>query len=78
VQKTKAGESNWIIETKGRVWEGTAAKDEAIGEWCERIAEATGTAWNYVRVNQIDFDTRKPASVADLVSSSLTIEGRFA
>jgi type III restriction enzyme len=25
VQKTKAGEVNWIIETKGRVWEGTEA-----------------------------------------------------
>ena len=30
VQKTKAGEVNWIIETKGRVWEGTTAKDEAL------------------------------------------------
>jgi Endonuclease domain len=32
VQKTKAGEANWIIETKGRVWEGTMVKDEAIRE----------------------------------------------
>ena len=23
VQKTKAGELSWIIETKGRVWDGT-------------------------------------------------------
>ena len=42
VQKTKAGEVNWIIETKGRVWEGTAAKDEAIEDWCERVSAATG------------------------------------
>ncbi len=69
VQKMKAGEVNWIIETKGRVWEGTAAKDEAIREWCERIAEATGTAWRYVRVDQTDFDTRKPVTVADLPST---------
>jgi len=69
VQKTKAGEVNWIIETKGRVWEGTTAKDEAIREWCERIAEATGTAWRYVRVDQTDFDARKPATVADLTST---------
>ena len=66
VQKTKAGEVNWIIETKGRVWEGTGAKDEAIRDWCERIAEATGTAWRYVRVNQVEFDSSKPASIADL------------
>ena len=66
VQKTKAGEVNWIIETKGRVWEGTSIKDEAIREWCERITEATKTAWRYVRVDQADFDTRKPATVAEL------------
>ena len=66
VQKTKAGEVNWIIETKGRVWEGTGAKDEAIREWCERITEAAGSTWRYVRVDQIDFEARKPGSVAAL------------
>jgi type III restriction enzyme len=67
VQKTKAGEVNWIIETKGRVWEGTTAKDEAIREWCKRIDEATGIAWRYVRVDQADFDAQKPATLADLM-----------
>ena len=69
VQKTKAGEVNWIIETKGRVWEGTEAKDEAIRYWCERISDATGTAWRFVRVDQVDFEMRKPATVADLTIS---------
>ena len=68
VQKTSAGEVNWIIETKGRVWEGTTAKDDAITDWCERVSEATGAAWRYVRINQIDFDARKPALLGDLVS----------
>lgn len=67
VQKAKTGEANWIIETKGRVWEGTTAKDEAIRGWCERVSEATGDAWRYVRVDQADFDARKPASIADLI-----------
>ena len=67
VQETKAGDVNWIIETKGRVWEGTTAKDEAIREWCARIAEATGTAWRFVRVDQVDFDAQKPEAVADLL-----------
>jgi len=67
VQKTKAGEVNWIIETKGRVWEGTAAKDEAISEWCERITEATGTAWRYLRVNQSVFDVVKLKALSDLL-----------
>jgi len=70
VQMTKRGEANWIIETKGRVWEGTAAKDEAIREWCERITEATGTAWRYVRVDQIDFETQKPTALADLTRTT--------
>ncbi|MBL0058524.1 MAG: DEAD/DEAH box helicase family protein [Elusimicrobia bacterium] len=69
VQKSKTGEVNWIIETKGRVWEGTAAKDEAIGGWCDRISQATGTAWRYVRVDQADFEARKPTTVADLTTS---------
>jgi type III restriction enzyme len=56
VQKSQHGEVNWIVETKGRVWEGTTAKDEAIKEWCERISEETGAAWRYLRVNQINFD----------------------
>jgi type III restriction enzyme len=32
VQQTPAGEMNWIIETKGRVWEDTKVKDAAIDE----------------------------------------------
>jgi type III restriction enzyme len=35
VQETSAGEVNWIIETKGRVWEGTTAKDDALHAWCD-------------------------------------------
>ena len=42
------------------------AKDEAIRDWCERISEATGTKWRYVRVDQPDFMARKPTTVADL------------
>jgi type III restriction enzyme len=68
VQKTKAGQVNWIIETKGRVWEGTTSKDDAMCQWCERITEATGTAWRYLRVDQAKFDAQKPITLADLAS----------
>ena len=68
VQRTPAGEVNWIIETKGRVWEGTTAKDEAITDWCARVSEATRAVWRYIRINQIDFDAWKPALLGDLVS----------
>src|SRR2546428_2142430 len=56
VQRTPQGDVNWIIETKGRVWEGTGAKDIAAKEWCKRVTEATGATWKYNRVNQSTFD----------------------
>lgn len=68
VQGTKSGEVNWIIETKGRVWEGTAAKDEAIEEWCRRVSQARGTTWRYVRVNQSEFRDG-PRTLEDLVNA---------
>ena len=56
VQKDSEGEEvNWIIETKGRIWEGTEQKDAAMQEWCRRVTEATGVPWHYIRVNQTDF-----------------------
>lgn len=66
VQKTNDGEMNWIIETKGRVWEGTEAKDEAICDWCERIKELTGQTWDFRRVNQQNFTKTKPRQLRDL------------
>jgi type III restriction enzyme len=69
VQEAQEGEVNWIIETKGRVWEGTAAKDEAIRDWCQRITEATGTVWRYVRVDQSEFERCKPATIGDLTNT---------
>lgn len=67
VQKTKDGEVNWIIETKGRVWVGTDAKDEAIKRWCARISEATATNWKFVRVDQIVFDKTRWSSLQQLI-----------
>jgi type III restriction enzyme len=67
VQRAGMNEVNWIIETKGRVWEGTAAKDEAIGDWCDRISDSTGGLWRYVRVNQTAFEAASLTSLADLI-----------
>ena len=63
-------EVNWIIETKGRVWEGTRAKDEAITSWCRRISEEADSHWRYVRINQKDVNLSKVTSLADLVYDS--------
>jgi type III restriction enzyme len=70
VQKSEDGEVKWIVETKGRVWEGTTAKDDAIREWCARISEETGNAWRYMRVNQTNFELRKPKALNDLVEDA--------
>ncbi|HUY36142.1 MAG TPA: DEAD/DEAH box helicase family protein [Pirellulales bacterium] len=67
VQDTPAGEVHWIIETKGRVWEGTDVKDDAARDWCARISERTNQPWRYARVNQIDFESRRPKTLAAAV-----------
>ena len=67
VQKADDQEVNWIIETKGRVWEGTRAKDEAIGSWCRRVSEQTSEQWRYIRINQKDVDLSNAVSLAALV-----------
>lgn len=56
VQKIRDGEENWIIETKGRLWEDTLIKDAAITEWCRTISKRTGSLWKYIRVNQAEFE----------------------
>ena len=69
VQSTKSGEVNWIIETKGRLWEGTLAKDSAMSEWCNRLAAEHGYQWHYTRVNQAEFNSTKAETLAGLLSA---------
>jgi len=67
VQSTPKGEVNWIIETKGRVWDGTENKDAAISYWCEQVSGQTAASWRYVRVNQTDFGGGQFPSFAELL-----------
>ena len=67
MQTAELGEVNWIIETKGRVWEGTAAKDEAMKIWCARVSAATGRTWHYARINQSEFEGRRPDALSEAV-----------
>ena len=75
VQKAGKGEINWILETKGRVWEDTKAKEAAMHEWCERVSEQTGQIWKHARVNQIDFNMRRPKTLADIVAAEGAASG---
>ncbi|MBW2108914.1 MAG: DEAD/DEAH box helicase family protein [Deltaproteobacteria bacterium] len=67
VQGNNGNEINWIIETKGRIWEGTRAKDEAITSWCRRVSEETNTRWQYIRINQKEVDLSRVSSLDALV-----------
>ena len=55
VQGIDEGEFHWIIETKGRVWEDTEAKDAAVQKWCRDISKRIAIPWQYRRVNQPEF-----------------------
>lgn len=77
VQKNAKTRVNWIIETKGRVWEGTEAKDTAMNDWCERISKQTGQTWKFARVNQLDFDVRKPKTLAEAVEGTDQADNRL-
>jgi hypothetical protein len=68
VQKTDKGEVNWILETKGRVWDGTAAKDEAMREWCLRVSQATGKVWRFKRIDQPVFEANQSDGLAQLLN----------
>ncbi len=44
-------------------------KDKAIRNWCERITEEVGTKWRYKRIDQRNFDSTTPATLAGLISA---------
>ena len=76
VQSASDGERHWIIETKGRVWEGTEDKGEAIRDWCARIWERTKQAWQFARINQAEFEARPPKTLAAAVAAGSSAKQR--
>jgi len=67
VQRAGGRETFWIIETKGRLWADTGAKDRAMAEWCRRVSEKTGDDWRFKRIDQVGFDGQKPKTLAEAV-----------
>lgn len=67
VQRTADGDVNWIVETKGRVWDGTEQKDAAIRYWCTQVSELSGDPWQYMRVDQPIWKPDKLKDYAELV-----------
>lgn len=77
VQKAGKEEINWILDTKGRIWEGTESKDDAINLWCGRITEQTGKLWKFFRINQVGFETVEPKTLMEIVKGSEPREGKL-
>lgn len=68
IQQSDKKEVNWIIETKGRVWEGTRSKDDAMRSWCKRVSDETGDLWCFIRINQKDVNLFETSSLAQLLT----------
>ena len=60
----------WIVETKGRVWEGTKEKDAAVKYWCEQVSLESKTPWKYIRVNQDWWNKHSFGTFQALISAS--------
>jgi len=74
VQKGKDGKRiNWIIETKGQVYEAVAYKEVSILDWCKKVSAQTGDTWNYIRVDQKVFGDGKFKTFIDLIG---VVEGK--
>ena len=68
VQKCNKKRIFWIIETKGREYEDTDRKDEAIKRWCDDITKQTKSEWKYLRVNQPVFEALEVKTFSELVN----------
>ncbi len=68
VQKYNKKRIFWIIETKGREYEDTDRKDEAIQRWCDDITKQTKSEWTYLRVNQPVFESSRANTFNELVN----------
>ncbi len=69
VEKSGAASRYWIVETKGRVWDGTDAKDAAIRHWCEQVTALAAETWSYMRVDQGWWNQHHFATFAALVGA---------
>jgi type III restriction enzyme len=76
VQRVEEGETNWIIETKGRVWEGTDRKDAAVEYWCEQVRQRSSKLWHYMRVDQPMFKPEAVGGFAALVAFASSVAGK--
>jgi type III restriction enzyme len=59
--------TNYLIETKGLEDVNVASKDRAASLWCENATLLTGKPWQYLKVQQAEYNSLQPALFADLL-----------
>ncbi|CZG51652.1 DEAD/DEAH box helicase family protein [Legionella pneumophila serogroup 1] len=63
----KTPEMMLVVETKGRVDIDVAAKDAQTKRWTKMVSERTNEHWEFLRVNQCDFDGGGYNSIHDFL-----------
>jgi len=58
----------WLLETKGQETAEVPRKDAAATQWCENATRLCGTAWEYCKVPQKDFEALRPSRLRDLAA----------
>lgn len=58
--------THYLVETKGREDVDVAHKDRAAQIWCENATLLTGTAWEYIKVPQKEFEKLQPTQFSEL------------
>ena len=61
-----SNDTHYLVETKGREDVDVAHKDRAAQIWCENATLLTGTAWEYIKVPQKEFEKLEPTHFSDL------------
>lgn len=56
----------WLVETKGREDVDVELKDKAAENWCANATQLTDKVWQYLKVNQDEFEKLHPDSFAEL------------
>ena len=67
-RRATARRTSWIIETRGRVWEGTTARGDAMSDGCERVSASTCRTWRYRRVDPVRLDAVEAPTLGDLLT----------
>jgi type III restriction enzyme len=58
-----------LIETKGMVDENVIFKDQRAKIWCEDVTKLTGKKWEFIRINQEDFEKHHWNNLNELIKT---------